>query len=88
MLNEDKHYWLDINKVNTSDSTGAGDILASAFTCAFIKERDILWAFSFWSWSSNGFIKDKKEWNRKNSKKKFIEENASYNYNLIKYESL
>ena len=47
MLNQDKHYWLEINKVNTSDSTGAGDILASAFTCAFIKERDPLWAFSF-----------------------------------------
>ncbi|MGZ5549411.1 MAG: hypothetical protein ACXW07_01260 [Nitrososphaeraceae archaeon] len=47
MLNEDKHYWLNINKVNTSDSTGAGDILSSAFTCAFVKERDPLWAFSF-----------------------------------------
>jgi hydroxymethylpyrimidine/phosphomethylpyrimidine kinase len=47
MLNQDKHYWLDINKVDTSDSTGAGDILASAFTCAFVKEFDPLWAFSF-----------------------------------------
>ncbi len=42
MLNQDKHYWLEINKVNTSDSTGAGDILASAFTCAFIKNGSIV----------------------------------------------
>ena len=87
MLNEDKHYWLDINKVNTSDSTGAGDILASAFTCAFIKERDLLWAFSFGVGAVMASLKTKKNGIEKIPKKKFIEENASYNYNLIKYES-
>ncbi|MGZ5500448.1 MAG: hypothetical protein ACXWEW_04790, partial [Nitrososphaeraceae archaeon] len=60
MLNEDKHYWLDINRVNTSDSTGAGDILASAFTCAFIKERDLLWAFSFGVGAVMASLKTKK----------------------------
>ncbi|HEX7141847.1 MAG TPA: hypothetical protein VF222_05155, partial [Nitrososphaeraceae archaeon] len=60
MLNEDKHYWLDINKVNTSDSTGAGDILASAFTCALIKERDPLWAFSFGVGAVMASLKTKK----------------------------
>ena len=34
MLNKDKHYWLDIRKVATSDTTGAGDILASGISCA------------------------------------------------------
>ena len=87
MLNEDKHYWLDINKVNTSDSTGAGDILASAFTCALIKERDPLWAFSFGVGAVMASLKTKKNGIEKIPKKKFIEENASYNYNLIKYES-
>ena len=87
MLNEDKHYWLDINKVNTSDSTGAGDILASAFTCALIKERDPLWAFSFGVGAVMASLKTKKYGIEKIPKKKFIEENASYNYNLIKYES-
>ncbi|MGZ5490251.1 MAG: hypothetical protein ACXW2E_08020 [Nitrososphaeraceae archaeon] len=87
MLNEDKHYWLDINKVNTSDSTGAGDILASAFTCALIKERDPLWAFSFGVGAVMASLKTKKNGIEKIPKKKFIEENASYNYNLIKFES-
>ncbi|MGZ5485954.1 MAG: hypothetical protein ACXWFB_08615 [Nitrososphaeraceae archaeon] len=87
MLNEDKHYWLDINRVNTSDSTGAGDILASAFTCAFIKERDPLWAFSFGVGAVMASLKTKKNGIEKIPKKKFIEENASYNYNLIKFES-
>jgi sugar/nucleoside kinase (ribokinase family) len=88
MLNQDKHYWLEFNKVNTSDSTGAGDILASAFTCAFIKERDPLWAFSFGVGAVMASLKTKKNGIEKIPKKKFIEENASYNYNLIKYESL
>ncbi|MGZ5510717.1 MAG: hypothetical protein ACXWFC_09615 [Nitrososphaeraceae archaeon] len=87
MLNEDKHYWLDINRVNTSDSTGAGDILASAFTCALIKERDPLWAFSFGVGAVMASLKTKKNGIEKIPKKKFIEENASYNYNLIKFES-
>lgn len=87
MLNQDKHYWLEINKVNTSDSTGAGDILASAFTCAFIKERDPLWAFSFGVGAVMASLKTKKNGIEKIPKIRFIEENASYNYNLIKYES-
>ncbi|MDW3605107.1 MAG: hypothetical protein QOK67_08710 [Nitrososphaeraceae archaeon] len=87
MLNQDKHYWLEINKVNTSDSTGAGDILASAFTCAFIKERDPLWAFSFGVGAVMASLKTKKNGIEKIPQIKFIEENASYNYNLIKYES-
>jgi sugar/nucleoside kinase (ribokinase family) len=87
MLNQDKHYWLEFNKVNTSDSTGAGDILASAFTCAFIKERDPLWAFSFGVGAVMASLKTKKNGIEKIPQHKFIEENASYNYNLIKYES-
>jgi sugar/nucleoside kinase (ribokinase family) len=87
MLYQDKHYWLDINKVNTSDSTGAGDILASAFTCAFIKELDPLWAFSFGVGAVMASLKTKKNGLEKIPKYKYIEENASYNYNLIKYES-
>ena len=87
MLHKDKHYWLDINKVNTSDSTGAGDILASAFTCACIKERDPLWAFSFGVGAVMASLKTKKNGIEKIPQNKFIEENASYNYNLLKYES-
>ena len=87
MLNQDKHYWLEINKVNTSDSTGAGDILASAFTCAFIKERDPLWAFSFGVGAVMASLKTKKNGIEKIPQIRFIEENASYNYNLIRYES-
>jgi sugar/nucleoside kinase (ribokinase family) len=88
MLNQDKHYWLEFNKVNTSDSTGAGDILTSAFTCAFIKERDPLWAFSFGVGAVMASLKTKKNGIEKIPQKNFIEENASYNYNLIKYESI
>jgi len=87
MLHQGKHYWLEINKVNTSDSTGAGDILSSAFTCAFIKERDPLWAFSFGVGAVMASLKTKKNGIEKIPQNKFIEENASYNYNLIKYES-
>jgi sugar/nucleoside kinase (ribokinase family) len=87
MLNEDKHYWLNIKKVVTSDHTGAGDILASAFTCAFVKERDPLWAFSFGVGAVMASLRTKKNGIDKIPQKKYIEENASYNYNLIKYEN-
>jgi len=87
MLNEDKHYWLNIDKVVTSDTTGAGDILASAFTCAFVKERDPLWAFSFGVGAVMAALRTKKNGIDKIPQKKYIEENASYNYNLIKYEN-
>ncbi len=87
MLNEDKHYWLNIDKVVTSDTTGAGDILASAFTCAYVKERDPLWAFSFGVGSVMASLRTKKNGIDKIPQKKYIEENASYNYNLIKYEN-
>lgn len=88
MLNKDKHYWLDIRKVATSDTTGAGDILASGFSCAYIRERDPLWAFSFGVGAVMASLKTKKNGIEKIPKKKYIEENASYNYNLIKYETL
>ncbi len=87
MLNEDKHYWLNIDKVVTSDTTGAGDILASAFTCAYVKERDPLWAFSFGVGAVMASLRTKKNGIDKIPQKKYIEENASYNYNLIKYEN-
>jgi len=87
MLNKDKHYWLDIKKVATSDTTGAGDILASGFSCAYIRERDPLWAFSFGVGAVMASLKTKKNGIEKIPKKKYIEENASYNYNLIKYET-
>ena len=87
MLNEDKHYWLNIDKVVTSDTTGAGDILSSAFTCAFVKERDPLWAFSFGVGAVMASLRTKKNGIEKIPQKKYIEENASYNYNLIKYEN-
>jgi fructose-1-phosphate kinase PfkB-like protein len=88
MLNKDKHYWLDIKKVATSDTTGAGDILTSGFSCAYIKERDPLWAFSFGVGSVMASLKTKKNGIAKIPNIKYIEENASYNYNLIKYETL
>ena len=87
MLYQDKHYWLDIRKIATSDTTGAGDILASGFSCAYIKERDPLWAFSFGVGSVMASLKTKKNGLEKIPKKKYIEENASYNYNLVKYET-
>jgi sugar/nucleoside kinase (ribokinase family) len=88
MLHKDKHYWLDINKIKTEDTTGAGDILSSAFTCSFIKENDFLWAFSFGVGASMAALKTKKNGIEKIPLYKYIEENASYNYNLLKYENL
>ncbi|MCJ7636428.1 MAG: hypothetical protein MUO21_02975 [Nitrososphaeraceae archaeon] len=46
-----------------------------------------MWAFSFGVGAVMASLKTKKNGIEKIPKKKFIEENASYNYNLIKFES-
>jgi len=88
MLHQDKHYWLNTDNIKTLDSTGAGDILSSAFTCSYIKENDYLWAFSFGVGASLAALQTRKNGLEKIPLYKHIEENASYNYNLVKYENL
>ena len=88
MLHNDKHYWLEIDKVKTKDSTGAGDILCSAFTCSYVKENDYLWALSFGVGALMASLKTNKNGTEKIPLYKHIEQNASYNYNLIKYENI
>lgn len=88
MLHNDKHYWLSIDNVKTKDSTGAGDILSSAFTCSYVKEKDYLWSFSFGVGALMASLKANKNGTEKIPLYKHIEQNASYNYNLIKYENI
>lgn len=88
MLYKDKHYWLNTDNIKTRDSTGAGDILSSAFTCSYIKENDYLWAFSFGVGASLAALQTRKNGLEKIPPYKYIEENASYIYNLLKYENL
>jgi sugar/nucleoside kinase (ribokinase family) len=88
MLHNDKHYWLGIDNVKTKDSTGAGDILSSAFTCSYVKENDYIWALSFGVGALMAALKKNRNGTEKIPQYKHIEQNASYNYNLIKYENI
>lgn len=80
-------YTIKFKKIDSPDYTGLGDILATGFTCAYLKERDPLWAICFGAGSVIASLESKmtgvqKVPQRMNS----IERYASYFYNTIKFK--
>jgi hypothetical protein len=66
---------------------GLGDILTTAFSCSYLKEKDPLWAFCFGVGSVVTALDSKKKGLEKVPKKKnLIERNATYFYNIVKFK--
>lgn len=86
LLEREKHYWLKVPKVDTPDSTGLGDIVASSFACTIIKEKDSIWALCFAAGALTASLQTKEIGIKKIPSKSAIEENASYYYNILNYE--
>lgn len=82
------HFWLNLPHVKIPDSTGIGDIISSAFTCTFMKENDVVWAFCFAVGAAAAAIDSKCRGVEKIPRRSKVEENASYYYNTLKYEKL
>ncbi len=88
LLHKDIHYWAAMNEIETPDSTGAGDILSGAFCCAYVKEKDPLWALSFGAGAVKAALETGKIGLNKIPSFSKIEENASYFYNTIRFQQL
>jgi len=82
------HFWLNLPHVKIPDSTGIGDIISSAFSCTFMRENDVVWAFCFAVGAAAAAIDSKCRGVEKIPRRSKVEENASYYYNTLKYEKL
>ena len=88
LLERDRRYWLKLPKIDTPDSTGLGDIIASSFACTIVKEKDSVWAFCFAAGVLTAALQTKEVGIKKIPTRTAIEENASYYYNIMNYEIL
>lgn len=88
LLERERRYWLKLPKIDTPDSTGLGDIIASSFACTIVKEKDSVWAFCFAAGALTAALQTKEVGIKKIPSRTAIEENASYYYNIMNYEIL
>src|SRR5579885_1112689 len=88
MLVKDRLYRLQIPNMTIGDTTGVGDIFCAAFTCAFLKENDVLWAICFAVGAAQSALETKGTGLDKIPFSGNIETNAAYLYNLMKFEQV
>jgi sugar/nucleoside kinase (ribokinase family) len=88
LLYEKIHYWINMRDIDTPDSTGAGDILCAAFACAFLKEKDPLWAICFGAGAVRAALETRKAGLAKIPQMSKIEQSASYFYNTVSFQRL
>jgi sugar/nucleoside kinase (ribokinase family) len=80
-------YTIKFKKIDSPDHTGLGDILATGFTCAYLKERDPLWAICFGAGSVISSLESKKTGVQKVPERmNLIERFASYFYNTVNFK--
>jgi sugar/nucleoside kinase (ribokinase family) len=88
LLYEKIHYWIKMQDIDTPDSTGAGDILCAAFCCAYLKEKDPLWAICFGAGAVRAALETKGVGLGKIPAMSKIEQSASYFYNTVGFKQL
>jgi sugar/nucleoside kinase (ribokinase family) len=88
LLYEKTHYWAKLDEIVAADSTGAGDILSAAFACAYLKEKDPLWALCFGAGAVRAALETRKKGLDKIPSYSRIEEGASYFYNTVGFKQL
>jgi sugar/nucleoside kinase (ribokinase family) len=88
LLHDQRHYWLTLQEFDSIDSTGVGDILCASFSCAYIKEKDPIWAICFGVGAVKAALETKEVGIAKIPPMRNIEETASYLYNAIRFERL
>lgn len=80
-------YSIVIKKIESPDHTGLGDILATGFSCAYLKEKDPLWAICFAAGSVITALQSKMRGIGKiPTSIKLIEKNSTYFYNTVKFK--
>jgi sugar/nucleoside kinase (ribokinase family) len=88
LLHKKTHYWLSVQEIDTVDSTGIGDILCASFLCAYLKEKDPIWAISFGAGAVKAALETGQAGLAKIPFMSKIEQTASYFYNTIGFKRL
>lgn len=88
MLVKDRMYHLRIPTMKIGDTTGVGDIFCAAFACAFLKEKDSLWAICFAVGAAQAALETKATGLSKVPAGGAIQQNAAYLYNLVKFSQV
>jgi sugar/nucleoside kinase (ribokinase family) len=88
LLARDRLYYLTIPNIEVGDTTGIGDIFCATFACAFLKEKDILWAICFAVGSAQAALETKETGLSKIPYYGDIEKNAAYLYNQVKFKHI
>jgi sugar/nucleoside kinase (ribokinase family) len=70
------------------DTVGVGDIFTSTYCCTMLKEKDALWALSFAGGAAQAALESKMVGLDKIPPKGATESNASYYYNIMKFEEV
>ncbi|MBM2852245.1 MAG: ribokinase [Candidatus Nitrosotenuis sp.] len=85
LLSKNRLYSIKLPDMNITDTSGVGDIFTAAFCCTLLKEKDVLWAFSFAGGAAQAALESKQIGLDKVPPKSAIETNASYYYNIMKF---
>lgn len=88
LLHKKMHYWLSMRDIDTLDSTGTGDILCASFSCAYMKEKDPIWAICFGAGAVRAALETRQVGLAKIPPLSKIEDSASYFYNTIGFQHL
>ena len=88
LLQGERLYWLDVPKIDSPDSTGLGDIITASFACTIIKEKDPIWALCFAAGALTSALQTREIGIEKIPPKSAIEDNASYYYNIMNYDTI
>tara|TARA_B100000029_G_scaffold54229_2_gene49260 strand:- start:363 stop:1229 length:867 start_codon:yes stop_codon:yes gene_type:complete len=88
LLVKDKIYTISLPNLALHDTTGIGDIFSTTFCCTMLKENDFLWALCFAGGAAQGAIENKKIGLEKIPQKGLIENNGSYFYNMVKFQTV
>jgi len=88
LLQDDRLYWLNTPKIDSPDSTGLGDIITASFACTILKEKDPIWALCFAAGALSSALQTREIGIEKIPSKSAIEENATYYYNVMNYDTI
>jgi sugar/nucleoside kinase (ribokinase family) len=88
LLHKNTHYWISMPDIDTVDSTGTGDILCASFLCAYMKEKDPIWAICFGAGAVRASLETRQVGLAKIPLMSNIEQIASYFYNTIGFQHL
>jgi len=88
LATKNKIYSITLPNLELNDTTGIGDIFCAAFSCAMLREKDILWALSFGGGAAQAALESQQIGLEKIPSKAAIESNAYYFYNTIKFKEI